>query len=99
MRVPTSFKLGAHTWKIRRKKMEDFYGMCDCDNHIIYISTFVNNKPTTELEQFSTFIHELGHAVLSTMGLPDDEQLVRGAEELFLQVIMTSKYAKPKRIK
>lgn len=69
--------------------MPNLFGLCDPDNHIIYISTYVNGKTTTETQRFSSLIHEIGHAVLHTMGLPDNERLVSGVEELVLQIILT----------
>jgi Zn-dependent peptidase ImmA (M78 family) len=72
--------------------MADTFGICDADEHIIYISTHLANRPTTETEQISTFIHEVGHAVLHTMGMDDNEQFVIAAEELVLQIILTMRY-------
>ena len=92
MKIPKSFKLGAHTWKIKYRKMADTFGICDPDEHIIYISTHLANRSTTETEQISTFIHEVGHAVLHTMGMDDNEQFVIAAEELVLQIILTMRY-------
>ena len=99
MKLASSFKLGAHTWKVKYKKMPDLFGLCDPDNHIIYISTDVNGRPTSEIQQMSSLIHEIGHAVLHTMGLPDDERFVAAAEELVLQVILTYKVVKSKSLK
>lgn len=92
MKIPKSFKLGAHTWKIKYRKMSDTYGLCDANEHTIYISTHILNRPTTDIEKVSTFIHEVGHAVLHTMGIDDNEQFVIAAEELVLQIVLSMRY-------
>lgn len=92
MKIPSSFKLGAHTWRVRYKKMVDLFGYCDCDRHLICISTFVRDRPTTEEERITTFIHEMGHAVLHTMGKEDNEELVAATEQLIYQAIKTQRF-------
>lgn len=92
MKLASAFKLGAHTWKVKYKKMPDLFGLCDSDNHIIYISTDVNGRPTSEIQQMSSLIHEVGHAVLHTMGMDDNEQFIIAVEELVLQIILSMRY-------
>lgn len=85
--IPTSFKLGAYTWRIRYKRMRDTLGMCDPTKCIIYI-----NPDQTNLQQYSTYLHETTHAILFAMGYGDEEKFVISFEELLLQVLTTQQF-------
>lgn len=92
LRIPTSFRLGGHTWRIRFRKLTGCYGECDYDNHVIYISTHAHGKPTTAETRFQTFIHEALHAVEYSLGRDTDEQMVAGMEQMIYQLFKTAKW-------
>ena len=90
--LPTSFRLGGHTWRVKVCKLTDLYGECDYDKHVIRIASEVNSKPTTEQTRFQTFIHEYYHAALHTLGREDDEEIVAGLEQMTWQLIKTARW-------
>lgn len=92
--IPTSFRLGGHTWRVRIKRMKEVYGECDFDRHIIYIATFVDGKETTEETRYQTYLHECNHADLHILGRQDDEELVSGLEQMQWQRHKSARYAK-----
>jgi len=90
--IPVSFMLGGNRWRVIHKEMRDYYGECDCDRRRIYISTRVEGMPTSRKDQYMTYIHELGHAILHVMGYPDDERMVMAVEQLVFQVLETQRF-------
>lgn len=93
-RIPTSFKLGGNTWRVKRAKLRDAYGDCNPTTYVIRIATHVNGVATTEKIQFQAYLHEWAHAILFTMGRGAQETLVAGLEQMLYQSITTAKYPK-----
>lgn len=99
MKIPSSFKLGAHTWKVKVVKslgeLEGaFYGQCDYDNHVIHIAKLVRGKRQSDSAMYQTFLHEFVHAALHILGRNDDEELAAGLEQMYFQLAKTAKYPK-----
>lgn len=99
MKIPTSFKLGAHTWKVKivdkiGEPSEYVYGICYTTDHIIHIAKSVNGKKVTESSMYQTFLHEFVHAALHILGREDDEELAAGLEQMYYQLHKTAKYPK-----
>jgi L-rhamnose mutarotase len=69
--------------------MRDTLGMCDPTKYVIYI-----NPDQTNIQQYSTYLHETTHAILFAMGYDDEEQFVTSFEELLLQVLTSQQYSK-----
>ena len=90
--IPTSFKLGANTWRVRYRKMPGVHGMCEADKHTIYLNP--EQKPK---DLYSTYLHELTHAILFTMGYDEEEKFVAAYEQLLLQVMTTQRHSKTTR--
>lgn len=90
--IPTSFRMGGHTWRVKMCKMTEAYGECDHDKHLIRIATEIDGKPTTEDVRRQTFIHEVFHAVEYTLGRETDEGLVSGFEQMTWQLLKTAKW-------
>jgi hypothetical protein len=90
--VPTSFRLGGHTWRVKMVKLKGLYGDCDTDKHIIRIASELDGKPTTAETQYATFLHEFIHAALHTLGVDDDEQLAAGLEQMLFQLTKTARW-------
>lgn len=87
--IPTSFKLGAKTWRVRYKRMPTNLGLCDPTKNVIYI-----HPDQSSIQQYSTFLHEITHAILFAMGYDEEEQFVTSFEELLLQVLTTQRHSK-----
>lgn len=99
MTIPSSFKLGAHTWKVKIVKslgeLEGaFYGQCDCESHVIHIAKIVRGKRQSDSTMYQTFLHEFVHAALHILGRNDDEELAAGLEQMYFQLAKTAKYPK-----
>lgn len=99
MKIPTSFKLGAHTWKVKLVKSigepgEYVHGICYTTEHIIQIAKTVNGKKVSDDSMFQTFLHEFVHAALHILGKEDDEELAAGLEQMYYQLYKTAKYPK-----
>jgi hypothetical protein len=90
--VPTSFRLGGHTWRIKLTPLKGMYGDCDTDKNLIRIATELDGKPTTAETRYATFLHEFIHAALHTIGVADDEQLAAGLEQMFFQLTKTARW-------
>lgn len=89
--IPTSFKLGGHTWRVRMCKMRGAYGECDSEKHTIRIATHVDGRLTTIDTQIKTFLHEWHHAFEAATGQEHNEERTRLFEEMAWQTIKTSK--------
>lgn len=98
--IPTSFKLGAHTWRVKLVKQlvqdgVDCFGNCDSDKQVISIALHISGKPTNESQRFSSFLHEFMHAAMHTLGMEDNEQIAAGMEQMLLQLFKTARWKKP----
>lgn len=99
MKIPTSFKLGAHTWKVKivnkiDNDSDSFHGICYTTEHIIKIARTVNGKKMSDDSMYQTFLHEFVHAALHILGREDDEELAAGLEQMYYQLYKTAKYPK-----
>lgn len=99
MNLPTSFKLGAHTWRVRVVKSigkpgGECYGECVFVEHRINIAKVVEGKPVSEATMYQTFLHEFIHAALHILGRNDDEELAAGLEQMLYQLHKTARYPK-----
>ena len=94
MRIPTSFRLGGHTWRVKLCKLSGVYGECDYDRHTIRIASVIDGKETTEQVRYQTYLHEYYHAALHTLGREDDEELVAGLEQMAWQRMKSERYGK-----
>lgn len=90
--IPTSFRMGGHTWRVKLCKMSGVFGECEHDKHIIRIASEIDGKPTTEAVRFQTFIHEALHAVEYSLGRETNEELVAGMEQMIYQLFKTAKW-------
>lgn len=90
--IPTSFRMGGHTWRVKLCKMTGIYGECDQDKHIIRIASEIDGKPTTNAVRQQTFIHEALHAVEYSLGKETNEELVAGFEQMIWQLLKTAKW-------
>lgn len=101
MTLPTSFKLGAHTWRVRVVKSigrpgASCYGECDFMDHKILIAQIVEGKSVSAESMYQTFLHEFVHAALHILGRNDDEELAAGLEQMLYQLHKTARYPKGK---
>jgi hypothetical protein len=99
MKIPTSFKLGAHTWKVKivdeiGNQSDSFHGICYTTEHLIKISRKVNGKKVSDASMYQTFLHEFVHAALHILGREDDEELAAGLEQMYYQLYKTARYPK-----
>lgn len=100
--VPTSFRLGGNTWRVKFVKSlvaedgTECFGNCDADKYIINIALSVHGRPVPEATRYKTYLHESYHAKLATLGRTDDEELVAGLEEMSWQQLKTERYRKLK---
>ena len=103
--IPTSFKLGGNTWKVRLYKhlvqvgpnndVQHLYGLCDVENNMIKIARSIDGRVCAEETIYKTFIHEFIHAALYTCGKQyQDEELVVGLENMVWQYIKTARGGK-----
>ena len=104
--IPTSFKLGGNTWRVRIMKhlvqigpnndVQHLYGLCDVENNLIRIARTIDGRVCTDETIYKTFIHEFIHAALYTCGKQyQDEELVVGLENMVWQYIKTARGGKP----
>lgn len=104
--IPTSFKLGGNTWRVRIMKhlvqigpnndVQHLYGLCDVENNLIRIARTIDGRTCTDETIYKTFIHEFIHAALYTCGKAyQDEELVVGLENMVWQYIKTARGGKP----
>lgn len=104
--IPTSFKLGGNTWRVRLLKhlvqiganndVQHLYGLCDVENNTIKIARTIDGRVCSEETIYKTFIHEFIHAALYTCGKAyQDEELVIGLENMVWQYLRTARGAQP----
>lgn len=98
MRIPSSFRLLAHTIKVKRLppskwKQADCVAFYSEEHHLIAL------RDTGGTSLGHAFAHELVHACLSAMGHPlnNDEAFVDNLAGLLHQALETSKYPEPKK--
>lgn len=100
--IPTSFKLGGNTWKVRLYKhlvqigpnndVQHLYGLCDVESNMIKIARAIDGRVCSEETIYKTFIHEFLHAALYTCGKAyQDEELVIGLENMVWQYLRTAR--------
>jgi len=104
--IPTSFKLGGNTWRVRMLRhlvqigpnndVQHLYGLCDVENNTIKIARTIDGRVCAEETIYKTFIHEFLHAALYTCGKAyQDEELVIGLENMVWQYLRTARGAQP----
>lgn len=99
MKTPASFKLGAHTWRVKIVNQlvdgsQHLYGICHMDENRIEIARTVKGRELSEDSIFQTFLHEFVHAALYILGRGDNEELAAGFEQMLYQLHKTAKYPK-----
>lgn len=98
IRIPTSFKLGAHTWRVRISDTvvggQNLYGLCDYESNVIRIARTVNGKQLSLQSMYQTFLHEFIHAAMHTLGKNDDEEFTAGLEQMWFQLCKTARFGK-----
>lgn len=93
MNIPTSFKLGGSTWRVRLVKMRHAYGETDFAKHTIRIASYLDGEETSEETRLKTFLHEWFHAFQYTIGIDTTEELAVLFENMAYQTLKTSKGA------
>lgn len=83
--VPKKLKLGAHTYKIITKELDDDFGSIDRLKNIIYIDS---RLPDTQL--LATLVHEILHALNNET----QHERVDGLAEQLTQVLVDNKILK-----
>lgn len=93
MNIPDSFQLGAHTISVLKNvPLKEAWGEWNNETKIIRLRKPSRRNP--ESFYYQTFMHEVVHAVLDTMGreeLSKDEGLVDALSEYLAQAILSSK--------
>lgn len=88
--IPKKFDLGGITWKV--EQLDVIPGaMGACSNSEAIIILLKNLSPEVKMQ---TFLHELAHAILFSMGKSadqHDEQFVDGFATFFLQFLKSAK--------
>lgn len=92
--IPTSFKLGGNTWRVKRVKLKDMHGDCNYNSCVIRVATHINDVPQSDKLQLQAFLHEWAHAIFYTMGRGVQENLVAALEQMLYQSITTFKFPK-----
>lgn len=93
--IPASFKIFAHTWRVKFEDLSDAEeeGICDFNDRVIII-----DSTQEEEKQLLIFFHEIMHAWLKELNheLTEDERFVDNLAQCFYQFIMTAKGGKKK---
>jgi len=86
--IPKKFKLAGTEWKVEQVAVMSTLGMTYPDLATIHIRKGLD---TQILEQ--TFLHELTHAILFTMGKREDhnEEFIEGFSQLLHQYLVQQK--------
>lgn len=92
MYIPDKFQLGSHTITVLKDvPLKEAWGEWNNETKTIRLRKPSKRNPSTFYHQ--TFIHELAHAMLDTMGreeLSKDEGFVDAISEFLTQAILTS---------
>ncbi len=86
MKIPTKVKIGGHTYKIVFTTLENELGKCDYDKCIIYLE-----KNMEQSQKEATLIHEIFHALNSTMDDGLGHMLLDSLSEQFYAVLKDNK--------
>lgn len=91
MKIPNKITIGAHEFKIVKRKMDDMFGECDSEALTITIDS---TKPQTQQEE--TFFHEVLHAQRKLLGQElkdedEEEKVVQALGHLTYQFLITNK--------
>jgi hypothetical protein len=96
MFIPDKFQLGAHTVSVLKDvPLKEAWGEWNNETKTMRLRKPSKRNPDTFYYQ--TFVHELVHAVLDTMGreeLSKDESFVDGLSEMLTQAVISSEYPK-----
>lgn len=91
MGIPKTFELAGRTWTVKRNvKSKKWFGQTQAGRCLIQLSTM--NKD--DEEEAHTFLHELLHAIASTMGwekFNKDESKIDAVAGLLLQALTTAR--------
>lgn len=86
MVIPKTLRIGGHTYKIVFTTLENELGKCDYDKCIIYIE-----KDMVQSQKEATLIHEVFHALNSTMDEGLGHMLLDSLSEQFYAVLKDNK--------
>ncbi len=86
MVIPKTLRIGGHTYKIVFTTLENELGKCDYDKCIIYIE-----KDMVQSQKEATLIHEIFHALNSTMDEGLGHMLLDSLSEQFYAVLKDNK--------
>lgn len=98
MKIPSEFKIGAHTYTVVFRKRINRSGTCwgraYVHDRVIHLATESNKGKLTESEIVVTFWHEVMHCILYDMGhaLWKDEAFVNAMAENLTHIIATAKF-------
>lgn len=85
--IPKTFRLAGTTWKVDEVEHMNNLGETHINQALIKVD---KNLPSDV--KFQTFLHELGHAILYTMGESEhDERKIDGYAHLLHQFLITAK--------
>lgn len=100
MKIPKKFNLGSHVVHVHKNvQLKEAWGEWNNERKVIRLRKPSKNNPTTFYYQ--TFLHEIVHAVLDTMGreeLSRDESFVDGLSEALTQVFTTAEYDEDSKV-
>lgn len=92
MHIPTKFHLGGHVVEVKRDvPLKEAWGEWNNERKVLRLRRPSKNNP--ESFYYQTFVHELVHAILDTMGreeLSNNEGFVDAFSEYLTQAILTS---------
>lgn len=90
MIIPDTVKIGAHTYRIVKRQMDDSFGEYDDQTSIITID---NTKPQSLQEE--TLIHEVLHVIRQQLGVElqgeDEEKVVQPLGHAIYQFLKDNK--------
>ena len=98
MKIPSEFKIGQFTYKVRIKKRLNRAGNCwgrsYLNMRVIVLATHNGTRALTKREQVATFWHEYAHCLLYQTGHPlwKDEAFCDMFGESLEQTLRTAKF-------
>jgi hypothetical protein len=101
MKIPSEFKIGAHTYMVvfrkRINKAGTCWGRAYVHDRVIHLATHIPGRALTDEEIFVTFWHEVMHCMLYDMGHHawKDEAFVNAIAENMTRIIATAKFKEP----